>query len=535
MTNKSWSLILFILCSIQSIAQPPSDTVSLQQGLLSGVLSSDHQIRIYKGIPFAAPPTGNLRWKEPQPPEHWLGIKAADHFGNSAMQITAPRNPWTAEYINEQPISEDCLYLNIWAPQINTKVQTRPSHAQKSPRTGNSSLAVLVFIHGGGYTEGAGYTRITDGENLAKSGIIVISINYRLGIFGFFTHPELTKESDHHASGNYGLMDQIAALKWIQDNITAFGGDPHRVTISGQSAGAGCVHDLIASPLAKGLFSGGIAESGSDLVPRTTMLTLQQTEKACSDFVATMGLHTLEELRALPADQLLSFAKKLPGILRPVIDGWILPESVPAIYREGKQNDVPILTGINADEGSSKSNYGHLSAEEFKKQSQKTYGALFDDFERLYPSSSDTGGAKTQIESARDNGLASLALWAEAHQERSHAQTFIYYFTHPIPWPQFPQYGAFHAAELPYVFNNLDRMDRPWQTADKDLASTISSYWVNFIKSGNPNGPGLPVWLPVNLKGRQIMCMDINPAMRPVISNEKWLFFKSFFKEQPSE
>lgn len=522
MTNKFSNLfIILMVCSIQSIAQTASDTISLHQGLLSGILSSDQQIRIYKGIPYASPPIGNFRWKEPQPPEHWQGIRAADHFGNSAMQNTAPRNPWTAEYINELPISEDCLYLNIWAP--------------KKPK----KLAVLVFIHGGGYTEGAGYTRITDGENLAKSGIIVVSINYRLGIFGFFTHPELTRESKYHASGNYGLMDQIAALRWIQDNIAAFGGDPGRVTICGQSAGAGCVHDLIVSPLSKGLISGGIAESGSDLIPRTPMLPLELAEKACSDFASGIGLYSIKELRAIPADELLSFTKKLPGILRPVIDGWILPELVPAIYRKGKQNDVPILTGINADEGSSKSNYGKLSADEWKRQAKQLYGDMYGDFDQLYSSASDTAAsssdseaARAQIEMARDNGLASLVLWAEAHNEASRAHTYLYYFTHPIPWPQNPQYGAFHSAELPYVFNNLDRLDRPWALSDRQLASTISSYWVNFINSGNPNGPGLPPWHPVNSSRREILNIDVKTEMQPVLSSDKWLFFKRFFTNQ---
>jgi para-nitrobenzyl esterase len=506
-------VLIFLLC--QSIARAAGDTIRVSQGLLAGINSSDGQIRIYKGVPYAAPPVGDLRWQEPQAPQHWKGIRMADHYANSAMQATGARNPWTAEFINDQPVSEDCLYLNIWAPK----------------RQKGKKFAILVYIHGGGYTEGSGSTSITDGENLARKGIIVININYRLGIFGFFAHPELTSESVHHSSGNYGLMDQLAALKWIHENVSAFGGDPERVTVCGQSAGAGCVHDLVVSPLVKGMISGGIAESGSDLVPRTPMLTLPQAEKACSDFAASIGLHSLKQLRALPANQLLALTKKLPGVLRPIIDGWFLPQSVPAIYREGKQNDVPILTGINADEGSAKSNYGKLSAEEFKKQSQQLYGDMYNEFEQLYPAATDTEAAKAQIESARDFGLASTYLWAAAHIKTSRAHTYTYYFNHPIPWPQFPQYGVFHSSEIPYVFSNLNRLNRPWEPADRQLSETMSSYWINFINSGNPNGANLPTWPQISFNTDQTLYIDVITEPKTVLPSNKMRFFQDFFNK----
>jgi para-nitrobenzyl esterase len=508
-------LLVFLFFSMYlSIAKAAIDTIHVSQGSIVGTTSSNGHIIIYKGIPYAAPPIGKLRWREPQAPEPWQGTLIADSYGRSAMQTTSIRNPWTAEFINAQPISEDCLYLNIWAPK----------------RQKQEKLAVLVYIHGGGYTEGSGSTSITDGENLAERGIVVITINYRLGIFGFFAHPELTSESVHHSSGNYGLMDQLAALKWIHDNVSAFGGDPKRVTICGQSAGAGCVHDLIVSPITKGLIKGGIAESGSDLVPRTPMLTLSQAEKACSEFVATTGL-SLQQLRALPADELLTYTKNLPGVLRPIIDGWFLPESVPARYRERKQNDVPILTGINADEGSAKSNYGKVTVEEFKKQSIQLYGNMCDEFNRLYASSTDVQAAKAQIESARDYGLASTYFWAKAYIQSGHSHAYTYFFNHPIPWPQFPQYGVFHSSEIPYVFHNLNRLNRPWELADKQLEEIMTSYWINFINSGNPNGVNLPAWPEVNPNLDQTLYIDSITEAKAVLPANKLHFFQRFFNK----
>jgi len=510
---QKYILAILIFSTCHSFAQAPAEIVQVNEGLLAGTSSPDGKIQAFKGIPYAAPPIGNLRWKAPQAPKHWQGIRAADQYGNSAMQTTAARNPWTAEFINDQPISEDCLYLNIWTPKH-----------QKG-----ESLAVLVYIHGGGYVEGSGSTAISNGENLARKGIIVIDINYRLGIFGFFAHPELSRESVHHSSGNYGLMDQMAALKWIQKNIASFGGDPKRVTVCGQSAGAGCVHDLIASPLTKGLMSGGIAQSGSDLVPRTPMLTLSQAEKACSDFTNSLGISSLKQLRDLSADELLAYTKKLPGVLRPIIDGWFLPESVPVIYLQGKQNPVPVLTGINADEGSAKSNYGKIPAEEFQKQNRQIYGVLYEDFEHFYPAHTDSEAGTSQVESARDFGLASTYLWAVGYSKMAHAYT--YYFNHPIPWPEFPQYGAFHSSEIPYVFTNLNKLMRPWTPADRQISEMMSSYWVNFVNKGDPNGPGLPLWPYVESKVAQTLYIDLKTETKLALPSNKMNFFQLFFAQ----
>lgn len=492
------------------------DTVRINQGILEGIKNEDGSVRMFRGIPYAVAPVGALRWQEPQPVISWKGVRDASHYGNSAMQNATPQNPWTPEFINDQPISEDCLYLNIWAPAKRT----------------NRRFAVLVYLHGGGYTGGSGATSISDGQNLAKKGIIVVGVNYRLGVFGFFAYPELTAESPNHSSGNYGLMDQVAALKWIKKNIAAFGGDPERVTICGQSSGAGCVHDLIASSLAKGLFSGAIAESGSDLVPRSPMLTLPQAEIACVSFTESVGIHSLAQLRALTADQLLSFNKKMPGLTRPIIDGYFLPESVPAIYRKGLENDVPIITGINADEGSNKGNYGRLTAVEFKQHSQSLYAEMYPSFAKIYQTKTTDELISNQIQSMRDYGLASLFLWAKSHQMTSRSKTFIYYFDHPIPWPEFPQYGSFHCAEMPYVFNNLDRLKRPWKQADFNLAQSMSDYWINFINSGDPNSKSLPQWKSFVAGNNEIFKIGAHSSMITVLPAKKLKLFSKYFEKR---
>ena len=303
-------------------------TIKVESGLLEGIATAS-DIRVFKGIPYAAPPVGDLRWRPPQPPAKWNGVRKADKFSDSCMQaLRRSGNPWTKEFMVQNDASEDCLCLNVWT---GAKVAT-----EKRP--------VLVWIHGGAFYEGSGEIITYDGEELAKKGVIVVTINYRLGIFGFYTHPELTKESPTHASGNYGLLDCVAALQWVQKNIAVFGGDPSRVTIAGQSAGAAAVHTLTASPLAKGLFQRAIAESGSGIGRRTKELA--DAEKDGVKWAETKGATSLKELRAKPAADLMGGAR-----FAPVVDGWYLPTDTAAIFAQGKQNDVPLLTGWNEDDG----------------------------------------------------------------------------------------------------------------------------------------------------------------------------------------
>ena len=319
---------------LPAAAQQPVRTTG---GPVLGVPAANGSVVSYKGIPYAAAPVGELRWRAPQPPAPWTEVRKADQFGSSCIQnIVEERKPWTHEFMAHNAISEECLSLNVWTPA----------------RTPDAKRPVYFWIHGGGYVEGSSAVPVYDGENLAKRGVVVVTINYRLGVFGFLAHPELTKEAGR--SGNYGSLDQVAALEWVQKNIAAFGGDPNNVTISGQSAGASGVHNLVASPLAKGLFHRAIAQSGSGYAPTNPSLGLSDAEKKGVAFAEAKGAASLKDLRAMPAEKLMARISDGPGsTFRPVVDDYFLTADPIAIYAQGKQNDVPELTGMNLDERSS--------------------------------------------------------------------------------------------------------------------------------------------------------------------------------------
>lgn len=405
--------------------------------------------------------------------------------------------------------SEDCLSLNVWTAAKGT--------SEKRP--------VLVWIHGGAFYEGSGEIITYDGEELAKKGLIVVTINYRLGIFGFFTHPELTKESPQHASGNYGLLDCVAALQWVQKNIAAFGGDPSRVTIAGQSAGAAAVHTLTASPLAKGLFHRAIAESGSGIGRRTK--DLPAAEQDGVKWAEAKGATSLKELRAKPAADLMGGAR-----FGPVVDGWFLPADTAAIFAQGKQNDVPTMTGLTADEGSSAPTYGKIKADEFTKQTQQRFGAQAEVFLKLYPSNDQTQSGLSQKQSARDQGLVSMYLWATERAKTAKAKAYTYFFTRGIPWPEHPEFAAFHTGDVPYFFANLKHLNRPWESVDRRLSETVSAYWVNFAKTGNPNGKGLANWLAFDAAQAVTMELGEKIGARSVAEKVKQDFFTQYFKQQ---
>lgn len=380
---------------------------------------------------------------------------------------------WSAEFlIPKEPISEDCLYLNVWTGA--------KSSGEKQP--------VLVWIYGGGFNSGGSAVSIYDGEATAKKGVVFVSINYRVGPFGFFAHPELTSESGRNASGNYGLMDQLAALQWVQKNIAAFGGDPTNVTIAGQSAGSMSVNCLVASPLAKNLFKKAIAESGASFT--TPHPTRQQAEESGLKAMQALGASSLAELRAKPADEIL---KKGQGIRGPIIDGYVLPESIASIFAARKQNDVALLTGWNENEGLM--NGPIKNADAYKKQVQERYGPDAQTFLTFYPANSDAEAAASQLNVSRDMifGVQNYA-WATS-QSKQGKQVFVYRFTRNVPATgEYVKYGAFHTGEVAYAYDNLAFIDRPWEPVDHELARIMSAYWVNFIKSGNPNGKGLPNW-----------------------------------------
>ncbi|MCW3078690.1 carboxylesterase family protein [Segetibacter sp.] len=466
-----------------------ADLVKIETGLVSGTKSPDHSISIFKGIPFAAPPVGDLRWKAPQPVQPWQGVKKCDAFGPSPMQSKpAAFSMWSEEFlIPGEPISEDCLYLNLWTG-AKTNKEKRP---------------VLVWVYGGGFNSGGAGVPIYDGEALAKKGIVFVSFNYRVGVFGFFAHPELTKESPYHASGNYGLLDQVAALKWVQKNIAAFGGDPANVTIAGQSAGSMSVNCLVATPLAKGLFTKAIAESGANFSRGSA--TIQQAEKDGIKLAEKLNAPTIAGLRSMPADDLFKKAQGQRGV---IIDGYVLPETIAEIFAARKQNDVALLTGWNQDEGLLS---GPIkNATDFRKQVAERYGADSTNFLKHYPASTDAEAATSQLNLSRDMIFgAQNYTWANIASQQG-KKVYVYRFTRKVPATgEYVKYGAFHTGEVPYAYNNLKFVNRPWQPEDHKLAEVMSSFWTNFIITGNPNGSGLPNWLAYTTKDKKIMDLGI--------------------------
>lgn len=505
-------LILFALL-IQSITlQKSAVPANVESGLLSGASTATAGVRVFKGIPFASPPIGDFRWRPPQPAPKWQGVRVADRFAPSCTQrLGGDLLPWTKEFMHQGETSEDCLYLNVWT-------------SSKSPA---ERRAVLVFIHGGAYQEGSGSVAVYDGERLAAKGLIVVTINYRLGVLGFLAHPELTKESEHNASGNYGLLDQIAALQWLKRNISAFGGDPARITISGQSAGAFSVHNLIASERARGLFHGAIAESGSTMAT-PPMLSLADAEKAGVTFAESKGAHSIKELRAITAPQLIATGNT-PMRWGPIIDGWALANSPAAIIASGKHSDVPFLTGFNADEGSASRTYGKLKATEFQKQVNDRYSEMAPAFLTLYPSASDEAAATAQKESARDRNRVSMYVWAKMRAATSKSKAWTYFFTRAIPWPEHPEYAAFHTSEVPYVFGNLHVLNRPWDDIDRKLSEKMMAFWVNFVSKGDPNGKGLPRWPEFDPNKPVTFGLGEKIGLMPIADDARVKFFTGYF------
>jgi para-nitrobenzyl esterase len=503
-----------------------NNRVKVEGGLLLGVPGKDPSVMVFKGIPYAAPPVGDMRWKPPAPPVAWKGVRKADSFGPSCIQnIVQERKPWTYEFMTHGEISEDCLSLNVWT-------------AAKSAR---ERRPVYVYIYGGGFSEGSGAVPIYDGEGLAKKGIVVVTMNYRLGVLGFLAHPELTKESASKASGNYGLLDQIAALRWVRDNIKAFSGDPSRVTIGGQSAGGMSVHSLIASPLAQGLFHRAIVESGGSTIGGGGISlgtrSLAAAEADGQKFAESKGVHSIAELRAMSWQKLIepvqgsSAAGGGMPMLRfsPIVDGYCLPAPVQQVFAEGKQNDIPTLTGQNKGElGGLMMSQARVTAEAFAKQARQQYGDMADEFLKLYPASTGGEAENAQAQSRRDQAMVSMYLWAKERAKTARTKAFIYLWDHTLPGPDAEQYGAFHTSEVLYVMNTLYMSDRPFTDADRKIADMMSSYWVNFMSTGDPNGKGLTAWPAVGDKP-EVMEVGDNTEPVPLAGDAvKVAFFEKF-------
>ncbi|MDX8338904.1 carboxylesterase family protein [Draconibacterium sp. IB214405] len=468
-------------------AKQIKDGVTIADGSVSGSFDESTGITTFKGIPFAAPPVGDLRWKAPQPVEPWEGVKECTEFSASAMQATpVPFMMWTQEYIApKEPLSEDCLYLNVWTPAKDA--------TEKRP--------VFVYIYGGGFSSGSGAVPIYDGEEMAKKGLVFITINYRVGTFGFLAHPELTAESPNHASGNYGLLDQVEALKWVNKNIAAFGGDPDNVTIGGQSAGAFSVNYLVASPLTKGLIHRAIAESGGAVLSSNALARggdLNFGEEAGVKFAEELGVSSIEELRAKSAEEILAGG----GFRNPIVDGYFLPKSVGEIFANGEQNDIPVIIGWNEDEG-----FGGapVPADQFKERVKTMFGDKADAFLAEFPLNTDEEAFAIQndLGALQTFGIQSYK-WMLLQNEKATSKVFMYRFERDVPYAEgMTDFGAFHTSEVPYAYNNLKMSPRPWTEEDYKLADLMSDYWVNFATAGDPNAEGLPAWeaaTPDNLK-----------------------------------
>jgi para-nitrobenzyl esterase len=457
--------------------------VRIESGVVEGTASADGQVQIFRGIPFAAPPVGEWRWKEPQPAAHWEGVRKATEFGPRCMQARI----FSDMVFRDAGPSEDCLYLNVWAPKVK-------------PRT---KLPVMVWIYGGGLVAGSTSEPRQDGEHLAHKGVVVVSMNYRLGIFGFYSHPELTAESPHHASGNYGLLDQAAALQWVHQNIAAFGGDPSKVTIFGESAGSFSVCAQLASPLSKDLFRGAIGESSAFFKQTPAADSLAESEKRNAVFAEELGFKSIQQLRRADAQRLLDAATKVNNDSRftPNIDGYFMPASAYEIYSKGRQAHVPLLAGWNRDEGDYKQFFGteEPTKENYKAKMRQRFGEALPEALKLFP-------AESQEQMKASAGLLNSAdfiaygtwKWIELHLQTGASAVFRYQFDQAPPaggdHPDASNPRAYHSAEIEYVFGTLDSKKLPWRAEDYKLSEIVGTYWTNFAKTGNPNGDGTAVW-----------------------------------------
>ena len=507
-----------ILLAAMAALAMAAERVEVDTGTLEGTLNSDSSVRIFRGVPFAAPPVGDLRWRSPQPVQSWSGVRKAEETGAHCVQgdVYGPLN-------SRGKMSEDCLSLMIWTP---AKEAAKP-------------LPVYVWLYGGGFATGSADEPRYDGESFARQGIVVVNANYRLGIFGFLAHPELTRESAHQASGNYGLLDQLAALQWVQRNIAAFGGDPHRVTIGGESAGSLSVSALMASPLSRDLFQQAVGESGSFVgaVGGRGSPSLVESEKQGAEFAASVGAASLAELRAKSADDLLREAmKKNRGMgFWPNVDGYFLPTDIPSIYAQGKQSRIPLLAGWNADE----IRMAVLMPKEkpntktFPERLRQEFEDRADEALKLYPAATDEEALRSAGDLASDNFIVlGTWKWLEA-QARTGKPVYRYQFDRAVPLVEdqiratgLKTFGAAHAMELEYVFKMLDSKKVDWQPADFKIADTMNAYFANFIKTGDPNGPGLAKW-PSFTTDHAVMHIDGESKARPEQHRDRYEFLDS--------
>lgn len=516
--------------SVNSNAFPVQ--ITTVNGIIEGEFDIKTNIQSFKGIPFAQPPVGNLRWKAPQPVLSWTGVKQTKKFGPRAVQS----NIFGDMGFRSDGISEDCLYLNVWSPA-------------KSP---DEKLPVLVYFYGGGLAAGDGSENRYDGENMAKKGIVTLTVNYRLGIYGFFAHPELTKESPNHASGNYGFLDQNAALKWVQANIAKFGGDPKRVTIAGESAGSISVSAQMASPLSKNLIVAAIGESGGSFYPTLAPVPLAEAEKTGFEFAQKMGAKSLKDLRAMSTLELYQKTSGTSlGVFKTTIDGYFFPKPLPEIFETKQQAMVPLLLGWNSEE----MNYGALTkGKELTNESyvaiiKELYGDKTAELLKLYPAGTPAITEQSATDLAGDRFIAySTWKWFDLHRKNSSQPVYRYYFSKPRPEirdkdleaglaggvikkdknaPKAPTpKGAVHSAEIEYAMGNLaTNKNYAWTEDDYNVSETMMNYFANFIKTGNPNGEKLPVWpMAKDEKRPEVMIIDKESKATKAENDARYMF-----------
>lgn len=459
--------------------------VDVDGGQLTGIPPAPgDQVWVYKGIPYAAPPVGDWRWRPPQAVTPWSGVKEATSAAPACMQTKRPEGSFYGQMVDT--MSEDCLYLNVWTAADE-----------------NTRAPVMVWIHGGALTSGHGLEVTYDGAALARRGVVLVTINYRLGPLGYLSHPLLAAESDRKASGNYGILDQMAALQWVQRNIARFGGNPDRVTIFGESAGSWSVNHLVASPLAKGLFHGAIGQSGGGFGAFGAAYPKMQTEADGVEFVTGLLGSTpasLAAMRAKSGEEVLAVPRAPGSRLSPTIDGWVFPDSIRQIFADGRQNPVPVIVGSTADEGSSLgAGSGSVTPEAFKANARKTYGALAKTVLSVYPSSTAEEVTTSQVAAFTDQHFGwEMRTWARLTAAKG-IPVYSYFFSRVPPGQDAARLGAFHASEIIYVFDNLGKSpfpyaNRAYDDTDRQLSKQMASYWVNFAKTGNPNGDGLTAW-----------------------------------------
>ncbi len=530
--------VVFVASIATASAMIP-EQVRIESGLLAGTASTGQPgVRVFKGIPFAAPPLGENRWRAPQPVAKWEGARKADAFGAPCIAgaPAAPRGGGRgapapaaapapgAAAAREPARSEDCLFANVWTSANNA----------------NDRRPVMVWIYGGGFTGGSGGMAWYDGENLASKGPVIVTFNYRLGAFGFFAHPELAKESGRNASGNYGMMDAIAMLQWVKKNIGAFGGDPNNVTIAGESAGAIMIGALVGSPQAKGLFNRAIAESGGWMGLTMQRMTLSaQAQENGAKAMAALGVKSIAELRAKPLAELTGISSA--GL---VVDGYIIPEDLSLTFMNGKQNAVDVLTGSNKDEanfglcaglpgvaGRGGRGEGGLTLDAFKGTAQRRFGDAANDYVKLYGVTSDADTQPAAHTACADEINWNMRQWA-ATQAKMGKKAYTYFFTriptlNGQPSPQ----GATHTAEISYAFNNpKGQANQTWDDVDTKLAATMSSYWVNFITKGDPNGAGLPNWPQYRDINSKVMVLGSTVQAEDAAPVDKLKFFAAAYQ-----